>query len=125
MKSYSILLFFLSSLGVVAQQMLQYDLKVNDTFQVEQQAKQHIIQDINGVDQIIDNHLKSAMQFKVVKVENDIITMEMTFKHLKMTMSSPELGELLNADTALKDDADLTSKMFRGTLNIPVTMIME
>src|SRR5690606_30398345 len=76
-------------------------------------------------DQIIDNHLKSAMQFKVVKVENDIITMEMTFKHLKMTMSSPELGELLNADTALKDDADLTSKMFRGTLNIPVTMIME
>ena len=125
MKTFTILLVFLSSLGVAAQQILQYNLNVNDTFQVEQQAKQHIVQEINGVDQIINNHLKSAMQFKVVKVEDDVITLEMTFQHLKMTMSSPELGELLNADTANKDESDLTSKMFKGTLNIPVTMIMQ
>lgn len=105
--------------------MLQYELEVNDTFKVEQQAKQHITQDINGVDQVINNHLKSVMHFKVIKVEQDVITLEMTFQHMKMTMSSPELGELLNADTANTDDSDLTSKMFKGTLNIPVTMIME
>ena len=125
MKAFTILLVFLSFLGVNAQKILQYDLKVNDIFNVEQQAAQHITQDINGVDQIIDNNLKSSMQFKVVKVERDLITLEMTFKHMKMTMSSPSLGELLNADTSNKDDEDLTSKMFKGTLNIPVTMLME
>lgn len=125
MRAFTILLVFLSSLSLTAQKMLHYDLKINDVFKVEQQAKQHITQDINGVDQVIDNHLKSAMQFKVIKVEQDIIILEMTFQHMKMTMSSPELGELLNADTANNDDSDLTSKMFRGTLNIPVTIIME
>lgn len=125
MKAFIILLVFLSSVGADAQQMLQYNFNVNDTFKVEQQAKQLIIQEINGMDQIIDNHLKSAMRFKVIKVEDDIITLEMTFQHLKMTMSSPELGELLNADTDNNNDSDLTSKMFKGTLNIPVTMVME
>ena len=125
MKAFTILLVFLSFLGANAQKMLQYDLNVNDVFNIDQQAKQHITQEINGVDQVIDNNLKSSMQFKVVKVEEDLITFEMTFKHLKMTMSSPSLGELLNADTDVTDDSDMTSTMFRGTLNIPVTMVME
>ncbi|MGV8814304.1 MAG: DUF6263 family protein [Gelidibacter sp.] len=125
MKAFIFLLVFLSSFGVNAQKTLQYDLKVNDIFNVEQQASQHITQDINGVDQVIDNNLKSSMQFKVIKVQQGLITLEMTFKHMKMTMSSPSLGELLNADTSNKDDEDLTSKMFKGTLNIPVTMTME
>lgn len=125
MKTFTVLLVFLSSLSLSAQKILQYDLKVNDTFNVAQQAKQHITQDLDGVDQVIDNNLKSNMQFKVIKVEQDLITFEMTFKHMKMTMSSPTLGELFNADTSLEDDNDLTSKMFRGTLNIPVIIVME
>ncbi|WP_299390446.1 DUF6263 family protein [uncultured Gelidibacter sp.] len=125
MKVCAFLLVFLSSLAVCAQKTLQYELKVDDTFKVEQQAKQHITQDIGGVDQIIDNNLKSTMQFKVVNVSADLITLEMVFTHMKMTMSSPTLGELLSADTAINDDTDMTSKMFKGTLNIPVTMTME
>lgn len=125
MKTCTFLLVFLSYLAINAQQMLRYDLKVDDSFKVEQQAKQHIIQDINGVDQVIDNNLKSAMQFKVIKVEQDLITLEMMFQYMKMTMSSPTLGELLNADTSTEDSDDLTSKMFKGTLNIPIIMVME
>ena len=125
MKAFTILLVFLSTLSLSAQKILQYDLKINDIFNVEQQAKQHITQEINGEDQVIDNNLKSSMQFKVVKVEQDFITFEMTFRYMKMSMSSPSLGELLNADTSNDDDSDLTSKMFKGTLNIPVTMVME
>lgn len=125
MKAFTILLIFLSTLSLSAQKILQYDLKINDLFNVEQQAKQHITQEINGEDQVIDNNLKSSMQFKVVKVEQDFITFEMTFRYMKMSMSSPSLGELLNADTSNDDDSDLTSKMFKGTLNIPVTMVME
>ena len=125
MKAFTILLIFLSTLSLSAQKILQYDLKINDLFNVEQQARQHITQEINGEDQVIDNNLKSSMQFKVVKVEQDFITFEMTFRYMKMSMSSPSLGELLNADTSNDDDSDLTSKMFKGTLNIPVTMVME
>lgn len=125
MKAFTILIVFLVSLSLEAQNKLQYELRVNDVFKVEQRANQHITQDINGVDQIIENNLKSAMQFKVVKVTKDLITLEMVFQHLKMTMSSPALGELLNADTNLTNDDDLTSTMFKGTLNIPVTLIME
>lgn len=125
MKTCTFLLVFLSGLAINAQQMLRYDLKVNDSFRVEQQAKQHIVQNINGVDQVIDNNLKSAMQFKVIKVEQDLITLEMMFQHMKMTMNSPTLGELLNADTSTEDSSDLTSTMFKGTLNIPIIMVME
>lgn len=125
MKTLALLLVFISSLGLNAQHMLQYDLKINDVFNLEQRAKQHIIQDLNGVDQVIDNNLKSSMQFKVVNVQPDLITLEMVFKHMAMTMSSPSLGELLNVDTSSGDVGDLTSTMFRGTLNIPVTIIME
>ena len=125
MKAFTIILIFLSTLSLSAQKILQYDLKINDLFNVEQQARQHITQEINGEDQVIDNNLKSSMQFKVVKVEQDFITFEMTFRYMKMSMSSPSLGELLNADTSNDDDSDLTSKMFKGTLNIPVTMVME
>ena len=125
MKAFTILLVFISYLSVTAQKVLQYDLKVNDIFNINQQAKQHIIQDINGVDQVIDNNLMSTMQFKVVKVEQDVITFEMIFKHMKMSMSSPSLGELFSADTSIEDNSDLTAKMFRGTLNVPITMLME
>lgn len=126
MKPLVILLIFFSALRFNAQEMLQYDLQVNDVFKVEQQAKQHITQDINGIDQVIENHLKSAMQFKVVQVTQELITFEMMFTHLQMTMSSPSLGELMHADTNMDAaDDDLTSKMFKGTLNIPVTLSME
>ena len=125
MKAFTILLVFLSYLSVTAQKVLQYDLKVNDIFDINQQAKQHIIQNINGDDQVIDNNLMSTMQFKVVKVAQDVITFEMIFKHMKMSMSSPTLGELLSADTSMKDAGDLTAKMFKGTLNVPITMVME
>lgn len=125
MKTCAFLFVLLSSLAINAQKMLQYDLKLDAVFEVEQQAKQHITQDINGVDQIIDNNLRSTMQFKVVKVEEGLITLEIMFKNMKMTMSSPTLGVLMSADTSNEDESDLTSQMFKGTLNTPIILVME
>lgn len=125
MKALTVLLILLTSLKLNAQKILQYELMPNDTFRVEQLAKQQITQDINGEDQVIDNRLLSHMFFKVIKVEASLITLEMQFEAIKMTMSSPSLGELLHTDTAATDDLDLTSKMFKGALNIPITLVME
>src|SRR5690606_1130792 len=108
-----------------AQQILQHNMAVGTTFTVEQEAKQHITQDLQGTEQVIENSLTSQMHFKVTAVDAATITLEMTFKTMKMLMSSPSLGVIMEADTANKDELDMTSNMFKATLNIPVTIIME
>lgn len=120
-------LFFmiLVSLTSLAQNKLEYRLAVGDTFTVYQEAKQLITQDINGVDQIIQNDLKGSMHFEVLAATAENYTLSMSFKRLKMLMTSPSLGELSNADTDSADSTDITNMLFKGILNIPVSIVME
>ena len=110
---------------VFAQKKLQYNLKVGDNFTVEQEAKQYITQSLEDAEQAIENHLISVMNFEVVDASNENYTLTMTFKRLKMLMSSPTLGELSNSDTESMDSSDVATILFKGILNIPVTIIME
>jgi len=125
MKYRVIIFLFLTCGMTVAQKKLEYNLSVGDNFTVQQEAKQVITQDLNGVDQIIENDLMGVMHFKVVDKTNDSYTLEMTFKRLKMLMSSPTLGELSNSDTESADSSDVANMLFKGILNIPVTMVMD
>jgi hypothetical protein len=125
MKSLIAICIFITSLQLSAQHVLQYNLTVGTEFTVEQEAKQHITQDLQGTEQVIENTLTSQMHFKVTAVNDATITLEMTFKTMKMQMSSPSLGVIMEADTANKNESDVTSNMFKATLNIPVTLIME
>lgn len=122
-----VFLFFISIVGCTAwaQNKLEYRLTVGETFTVNQEAKQLITQDINGVDQIIQNDLKSVMYFEVVGATPENYTLSMSFKRLKMLMTSPSLGELSNADTDSTDSTDVTNMLFKGILNVPVTIVME
>lgn len=123
---YRVIFFLFLTYGItVAQKKLEYKLSVGDNFTVQQEAKQVITQDLNGVDQIIENDLMGVMHFKVVDKTNDSYTLEMTFKRLKMLMSSPTLGELSNSDTESTDSSDVANMLFKGILNIPVTMVMD
>jgi hypothetical protein len=110
---------------VIAQKTLQYNFKIGDHFTVQQEAYQHITQDINGVDQIIENNLTGIMHFEVIEASPEGYTLSMTFKRLKMLMSSPTLGELSNTDTESADSSDVTNMLFKGLLNVPVTIVME
>lgn len=110
---------------VTAQNTLEYRLAVGDTFTVKQEAKQLITQDINGVDQIIENNLVGVMHFEVVEAAPENYTLSMTFKRLKMLMTSPSLGELSNSDTASADSSNVTNMLFKGLLNVPITIVME
>lgn len=122
-----IFLFFILSITslVTAQKTLEYNLAVGDTFTVHQDAKQLITQDINGVDQIIQNDLKSVMHFEVTKATPEGYMLSMSFKRLKMLMTSPSLGELSNSDTDSADSSNVTNMLFKGILNVPVTIMME
>ena len=125
MKYQLIFIFLALTTIVTAQKRLQYNLNVGDHFTVEQTAEQHITQDINGVDQVIENNLIGVMYFEVVEATPENYTLTMKFKQLKMLMSSPTLGELSNADTASTDSTDVTNMLFKGLLDVPVTIIME
>ncbi len=125
MKYLLLYIFVVVCSTTLAQQKLEYRLTVGDSFSVKQEASQVITQDINGVDQIIQNDLMGIMQFSVLDKSADYYTLSMSFKRLKMLMTSPSLGELLNADTDSKDLSDTTSNLFKGILNIPVTIIMN
>lgn len=113
------------SVSGIAQQTLEYRLAVGDKFLVEQVANQEITQDINGVNQIIENNLIGEMYFEVLEANDDNYTISMSFKRLKMLMTSPTLGELSNSDTASTDSTDVTTMLFKGILNVPVTIVME
>lgn len=110
---------------VFAQKKLQYNLKVGDNFTVEQVAQQYITQNLEDAEQVLENHLIGVMNFEVVEVTKENYTLLMTFKRLKMLMSSPTLGELSNSDTDTDDTSDIATMLFKGILNIPVTLIME
>ncbi len=113
------------SLISVAQETLEYRLSVGDNFTVEQEAKQYITQDLNGTEQIIENQLIGVMYFEVVEATPENYTLSMSFKRLKMLMSSPTLGELANSDTQSDDSTNVTNMLFKGLLNVPVTIVME
>lgn len=122
------LIFFvliLISSTVIAQKSLEYRLAVGETFTVEQIANQEITQDINGAYQIIENNLIAKMDFEVLEDNGDSYKIAMSFRRLKMLMTSPTLGELSNSDTASSDSTDVTTMLFKGLLNVPVTIVME
>ncbi|MEZ4793008.1 MAG: DUF6263 family protein [Gelidibacter sp.] len=125
MKQLVLTILLVISSSAIAQKALQYNLNVGDKFTVQQEATQHITQDISGVDQIIENHLIGVMSFEVIEATPENYTLSMTFKRLKMLMSSPTLGELSNADTESADSSDVTNMLFKGLLDVPVSIIME
>lgn len=125
MKHLILCFLLIVSTSGVAQKALEYRLAVGDNFLVEQVANQEITQDINGVKQIIENNLIGEMYFEVLEVTDTNYTISMSFKRLKMLMTSPTLGELSNSDTASSDSTDVTTMLFKGILNVPVTILME
>ncbi|MEO6346744.1 MAG: DUF6263 family protein [Aquaticitalea sp.] len=125
MKHLFLFIFLGITSTVVSQKTLQYNLNVGDHFTIQQEAEQHITQVINGVDQIIENNLIGVMYFEVIEATPENYTLTMKFKRLKMLMDSLTLGELSNADTESTDSSNVTNMLFKGLLNVPVTIVME
>ncbi len=124
MKPIFLGLFCFVSIHCFSQKTLEYNLTVGDTFTVRQLAYQHIAQEIGGVEQIIENNLTGEMRFEVVAASPSDYTLSMVFKRLKMVMSSPTLGELSNMDTVSEDSSDTGSMLFKGLLDVPVSITM-
>ena len=92
----SFLLFIFCITTINGQTTLQYTLKVGDVFRIKQNAKQTIIQELDGSSHEIVNQMNGILEFKVVAIKEKNYIISLTFKDLNLKMTSSIQGELMN-----------------------------
>ncbi|WP_350285463.1 DUF6263 family protein [uncultured Croceitalea sp.] len=121
---YSLICFIFIAIGAKAQQNLGYQLKVGDTFQVRQQAKQLITQKLEGTEHEMTNDLSGFLEFKVDSVTDTGYAMTMMFKDFGLTSSSSIQGTLMDVKASELVEGDIMSEMFHGLLNYELHLKM-
>lgn len=114
--------FFIVLAPVVlrAQTDLQYQLKKDDVFTVKQEAKQVIVQELDGATHELTNNINGVLEFKVLgEIENNY-EIALTFKDLNLLMTSSIQGELMNVKASEVIEGDMQSQIFNSLLNNPV-----
>ncbi|XLS27884.1 DUF6263 family protein [Flavobacteriaceae bacterium M23B6Z8] len=108
----------------ISQVSLRYQLAPGDTFHIKQQSDQTLIQKMEGVDNIVSNHIEAIMEFKVIKELPQAYEMQITFTDIKMNIHSNLSGEILNMDAA-KSKENSQNSIFKTLLNYPLTVILK
>ncbi len=118
-------LLALTTITVMGQTSLKYNLKVGDTFSFKQNADQIITQDLEGSSHEITNNINGILGFKVVTENEGNYELELMFKDLNLKMTSSLQGELMNVKALEVKEEDLQSKMFNSLLNNPVLLTLS
>lgn len=125
MKYFATLLFLLfCGLGLTAQSVLEYTLKKDDLFSVEQNAEQVITQELDGATHEIINQIDGILEFKVLAERDSTYVIALTFKDLNLKMTSSIQGELMNVRAKEISENNMQSKIFSSLLNSPVQMVL-
>ncbi|MCK0157672.1 DUF6263 family protein [Cellulophaga sp. F20128] len=114
----------LCSLHLKAQSKLEYKLAKGDTFTIQQNAKQVISQEIQGMSHELTNTVSGEYLMKVTSMTDDSYTIEMSFTDLNMKMASNLQGELMDIKAKEVSTANPQSAMFNAILNIPVSITL-
>lgn len=121
--SFLLLIFYITTIN--GQTTLQYTLKVGDVFRVKQNAKQTIIQELDGSSHEIVNQMNGILEFKVVAIKEKNYIISLTFKDLNLKMTSSIQGELMNVKAKQVVPGDMQSSIFNSILNSPVRMTLS
>jgi hypothetical protein len=100
-------------------------LKVGDVFRIKQNAKQTIIQELDGSSHEIVNQMNGILEFKVVAIKEKNYIISLTFKDLNLKMTSSIQGELMNVKAKQVVPGDMQSSIFNSILNSPVKMTLS
>ncbi|NNJ89830.1 MAG: hypothetical protein HKP53_10535 [Eudoraea sp.] len=106
--------------SIMAQEKLQYNLKKGDVFLVKQEARQAIVQEIDGAAHEILNVISGQMEFKVVAKNSDSYAIDIIFEDLIMTMTSSTQGVLMDIHAKEVDPTNVQSRIFNSLLNVPI-----
>lgn len=123
--NYILLCFLLGFWATNAQYSLNYNLKIGDSYKIEQVANQEIIQNMNGSEHRMHNLIEGTFIFKVEHINDSIITFDFAFDRFKMSSTSSMMGELMNVDTndSIALD-DVEGKLFSGLTTSSLKMLM-
>jgi len=115
----------LVSLEVQAQEQLQYDLVAGQSFKIEQLAIQKITQTIDGSESTAINTVAGTFSMTVDQVLEDRYIILSSFESIQFKTESEVYGVLNDINTDRIDSLSGTeSKIFRGLLNVPFTIIL-
>ena len=102
--------FFTFILGAQAQEYtFGYNLKKGDSFTQTTVADIKITQEAMGQKTDMGNTMTSTLSYKVAEVENDLISMEMTYDRMKMGVET--MGTKIEADSKLSAEKIATEKV--------------
>ncbi|MEX0274174.1 MAG: DUF6263 family protein [Flavobacteriaceae bacterium] len=124
MKKYALFLFLpLLISSVQGQSVLGYHLNEGDVFTVKQIADQVIVQELEGSQHQLKNHMEGVLEFVVTEEMEDHYEISLSFKDISLLATSSLQGELMNVRATDTTD-NMFTQMFRGMLNVPVKMTM-
>ena len=106
------------------QNSLIYTLKPGDHFVIQQDAKQLITQQLEGITHEIENKISGLMEFKVTGVQDDQYELDMSFLDLGMQMSSNIQGEIMNIKASEIVEGDVQSQIFNSLLDVPIHIVL-
>nr|WP_298999197.1 DUF6263 family protein [uncultured Allomuricauda sp.] len=115
----------LSPIQVLGQQKLAYSLKKDDSFKIKQEAKQLIIQELEGAKHELTNDLEAIFTFKVAGETASNYIIEMAFEDFGMKTTSNLQGVLINVKASEPEAGDLMSEIFNGLIGYQLEMIMQ
>ncbi len=129
MKSVIYLILFLNILGlqtITAQEKLQYNLKKDDVFRIEQNAVQNIVQKMDSIEHQMTNTIGGIFLMKVVKIIDGKYVFEVNFEKFKFKTESDIYGILSDVDTDVPpaDEEDIMAKVFQGLIGPKFQMVM-
>lgn len=127
MKSiFTFIILTITSINIASSQSkLEYDLKVGDTFKVQQTANQDIVQEMTGSTHEMTNVIKGDYTFVVEDVNDSLFKIKFRFDYFKMSTTSNLLGEILSVDTSdeVAED-DIQGKIFAELIKTDLYMNM-
>lgn len=101
---------------------LEYAFKVGDSFQMDQDSKQSIKQEIMGMGEMVINiSITGGMSFKVVELTPTGAKLEVAYTSLKMITKSPMGDQTMDSESTNTEE----SKMMKALVNKPFFIYMN
>lgn len=116
--------FVACSQTLLSQQLIQYKLKVNDTYKIMQVADQDIVQKIQGVKHNMKSHIEGDFHFKVKQVTDSSYIILFKFDRFKMSSTSSLYGSIADIDTSVSAKDNIESQIFSALTSKTLTMEM-
>lgn len=129
MKSVIYPILFLNILGlhiITAQEKLQYNLKKDDVFRIEQNAIQNIVQKTDSIEHHMTNTIGGIFFMRVVNIIDEKYVFDINFENFKFKTESDIYGIFLDVDTEVPptNEEDIMAKVFQGFIGPKFQMVM-